>query len=78
MMQPSGGQEYAGNGVYINPYTGEILRKEIHAEIQTPTREILNWIGYIHFGTFAGHLSQVLWIVLGLTPGLLFITGMLM
>ncbi len=74
----SDGLDYAGNGVYINPYDGKILRKELHAELYTPTREILNWIGYIHFGTFGGHATRILWIVLGIVPGLLFITGMLM
>lgn len=74
----SDGLPWAGNGVYMDPHTGAVIRREVHGEIRNATRNLLDWVGYIHFGTFAGHVSRVLWIVLGAAPGLLFITGMLM
>jgi uncharacterized iron-regulated membrane protein len=32
----------------------------------------------LHFGTFAGHWSRIAWILVGLMPGVLFLTGFLM
>lgn len=71
------GLDYAGNYVYLDPYTGEVLRKVLY-EDRSIAQIVLRWFGYIHFGTFGGVATQILWVFLGLTPGALFVTGFLM
>jgi uncharacterized iron-regulated membrane protein len=38
----------------------------------------IRWIYYLHFGNFAGPKTKVLWVVLGLFPVFLFVTGAIM
>jgi uncharacterized iron-regulated membrane protein len=38
----------------------------------------LRWFYYLHFGNFAGVKTKGLWVVLGLLPPVLFITGAIM
>ena len=38
----------------------------------------IRWIYYLHFGNFAGMKTKALWVVLGLLPVLLFVTGAIM
>lgn len=38
----------------------------------------LRWIYYLHFGNFAGSKTKAVWLVLGLAPVFLFITGTIM
>ena len=38
----------------------------------------LRWIYYLHFGNFAGWKTKVVWVVLGLAPVFLFVTGGIM
>ena len=38
----------------------------------------LRWLYYLHFGNFAGNKTKALWVVLGLLPSVLFITGTIM
>jgi uncharacterized iron-regulated membrane protein len=40
--------------------------------------KIIRWFTYLHFGNFAGPKTKTLWVVLGLAPVALFITGVLM
>ncbi|HTR38851.1 MAG TPA: PepSY-associated TM helix domain-containing protein [Bryobacteraceae bacterium] len=40
--------------------------------------QIIRWFSYLHFGNFGGWLSKAAWVVLGLAPAFLFITGLLM
>jgi uncharacterized iron-regulated membrane protein len=39
---------------------------------------VLRWFYYLHFGNFAGWPVKALWVVLGLSPILLFVTGTIM
>jgi uncharacterized iron-regulated membrane protein len=39
---------------------------------------ILRWSARLHFGSFGGRVSQVAWVIIGLAPALLFITGAIM
>lgn len=39
---------------------------------------VLRWAYDLHFGDFGGHTVKVLWIVLGLAPALLLLTGLVM
>jgi uncharacterized iron-regulated membrane protein len=38
----------------------------------------IRWIYYLHFGNFAGWKTKALWVVLGLIPVFLFVTGAIM
>jgi uncharacterized iron-regulated membrane protein len=38
----------------------------------------IRWIYYLHFGNFAGWKTKTLWVVLGLLPVFLFVTGAIM
>ncbi|HTW63589.1 MAG TPA: PepSY-associated TM helix domain-containing protein [Bryobacteraceae bacterium] len=40
--------------------------------------KVIRWFSYLHFGNFGGWLSKAIWVVLGLAPAFLFVTGMLM
>ena len=40
--------------------------------------KIIRWFSFLHFGNFGGWLSKTIWVVIGLAPGFLFVTGFLM
>jgi uncharacterized iron-regulated membrane protein len=40
--------------------------------------KVIRWFSYLHFGNFSGWLSKALWVVIGLAPAFLFVTGILM
>ena len=45
---------------------------------RSPGDIFIRWIYYVHFGNFAGWQVKALWVILGLTPPFLFVTGALM
>ncbi len=63
--------------VYLDQYTGAVL--------QTAPRQgrsagdvIMDWVAPLHVGSFGGTTIRVAWLILGLVPPLLFITGFIM
>ena len=40
--------------------------------------KIIRWFSYLHFGNFGGWPSKAVWVILGLVPAFLFVTGALM
>lgn len=63
--------------VYLDQYSGAMLTPA------TPPRRstgdlIMAWVGPLHAGSFGGPGVRITWLVLGLTPSLLFVTGFLM
>ncbi|HEX5228145.1 MAG TPA: PepSY-associated TM helix domain-containing protein, partial [Bryobacteraceae bacterium] len=40
--------------------------------------EIIRWFSYLHFGNFGGWWSKTIWVIVGLAPAFLFVTGFLM
>ncbi len=44
----------------------------------SPGDKVIRWAYYLHFGNFAGNKTKALWVVLGLLPSLLFVTGTIM
>jgi len=44
----------------------------------TPGDQVIRWISYLHFGNFGGWPSKAVWVVIGLAPAVLFVTGVLM
>ena len=67
--------------VDFNPFTGNLIKKEnVNEEISRMNLwEKFNAIVYsFHVGTFAGQFSRVLYILIGLTPALLSISGFML
>jgi uncharacterized iron-regulated membrane protein len=65
------------NVVYVHPATGEVLRVTRHEQLPLGARLQRDIYG-LHFGTFWGHPSRLAWLVFGITPAILFVTGLLM
>jgi len=40
--------------------------------------QIIRWFSYLHFGNFGGWPGKALWVVIGLAPAFLFVSGVLM
>jgi uncharacterized iron-regulated membrane protein len=40
--------------------------------------KIIRWFSYLHFGNFGGWPSKALWVIIGIAPAFLFVTGVLM
>jgi uncharacterized iron-regulated membrane protein len=45
---------------------------------RTAGDQVVRWAYYLHFGNFAGNKTKALWVILGLLPSLLFVTGTIM
>jgi uncharacterized iron-regulated membrane protein len=65
------------NLVYLDQYTGAVLRVDYHANLPWGIRFVRD-VAPLHYGTFAGDWSRVLWLIIGLMPPLLFVSGSLM
>jgi uncharacterized iron-regulated membrane protein len=87
-QEPSGsvavaaiGPEFKTNGtfglMFFDRYSGKLLRSTDLRNASFAVRSLF-FIRPLHYGSFAGTPSKILWIVGGLTPGLLFWTGFLM
>jgi uncharacterized iron-regulated membrane protein len=63
--------------VYLDPATAEVLRLDLHSQQPLGVR-LQRDIYALHFGTFGGSFTRVLWVFVGLFPGVLFISGLLM
>jgi uncharacterized iron-regulated membrane protein len=73
-------QEHGQTGrsrVAIDPYSGEIL--ELKNGLNLPLyQQVLNSFEEIHYGTFAGLPTRILYVLVGVTPLILLITGLVM
>ncbi len=73
------GQEGVAAGftsVYLHPRNAQVLA------VRPPERRLagdsfMHWLIRLHFGDFGGPLVKALWVLLGLTPPLLAVTGIL-
>jgi uncharacterized iron-regulated membrane protein len=61
----------------FDQYSGRLLGDIDSRRLGFPIRAVL-FMGPLHFGTFAGNWSKIAWIVIGLSPSLLFVTGFVM
>ena len=61
----------------FDQYSGKLLNEIDSRRLGLPIRAVL-FMGPLHFGSFSGQWSKITWIVVGLTPGLLFFTGFIM
>lgn len=61
---------------YVNAYTAEVDGLDISYD--KPVDKVLRWASYLHYGNFGGPFWKSIWVVLGLAPALLAVTGGLM
>jgi uncharacterized iron-regulated membrane protein len=74
-------REGAANTAFLDPGTGAVLRLDVLREAPLGQR-VLASLGAFHFGEFGigpvGELPvKTVWVIMGLTPGALFFTGLL-
>jgi uncharacterized iron-regulated membrane protein len=67
------------------PLTSIYLDRVSGTRLQEPARGartagdlVIDWVAPLHVGNFGGNAVRVVWLVLGLSPPLLFVTGFLM
>lgn len=65
------------NWAYVDPVTAQVLRLDRFSE-QPLGVQIMRLMTPIHYGTFGGYTTRLLWVVAGLLPGILFLTSLLM
>ena len=63
--------------VYLDQYTGALLTSPSPAAASLGD-SIMAWVAPLHVGNFAGNGVRGLWMLLGLAPPLLFVTGFTM
>lgn len=68
---------YGNSAVYLDQYTGEVLRVDNALEAPVGDR-ILNSFYPLHYGTFGGFPTRILYVFVGLSPLILFITALRM
>lgn len=62
------------SGAVVQALTGEVLYRHSAREARLITKAY-NWMDPLHFGTFGGIATKVLWLLLGLASGFLSISG---
>jgi uncharacterized iron-regulated membrane protein len=69
--------QYPGNfGVYVDRYSGEARQFFPNPDNATTTNEFMqNWTGALHMGRLVGWLPRSLWLIFGVAPLLLALTG---
>ncbi len=63
--------------LYFDQFNGELVYKWDRSG-QSAGDSVMSWLGYLHVGSFGGMPIKILWVILGMTPALLFVTGSLM
>ena len=74
--RPASGRENL-TPVYLDQHTGEVLRMPSPAE-RSAGDIVVDWMAPLHVGSFGGTTIRVAWLVLGLAPPFLFVTGFIM
>jgi len=63
--------------VYIDRFSGQVLRVDRFDQLPAGAR-LVQSMAPLHYGSFGGHFTRILWIFMGLVPGVLSISGFLM
>ncbi|WP_138498271.1 PepSY-associated TM helix domain-containing protein [Nostoc sp. PA-18-2419] len=77
MKLPQENVEYGNSNVYLDQYSGKVLRVDNALKLPLGDR-VLNSFVPLHYGTFWGLPSRILYVFVGLAPLILFITGFVM
>jgi uncharacterized iron-regulated membrane protein len=63
--------------IFLNPFSGQPMQRIDSRTLPLALRAVL-YVYALHFGTFAGLTSRILWFLLGLLPAVLLVTGLIM
>jgi uncharacterized iron-regulated membrane protein len=74
---PQKSNEYGDSSVYLDQYSGKIL-KLIDGQNLSLAEKVLGSFTPLHYGTFWGLPSRILYVFVGLAPLILFVTGFVM
>ncbi|MEH2455992.1 PepSY-associated TM helix domain-containing protein [Nostoc sp.] len=74
---PQENAERGQSNVYLDQYTGKVLRIDNALKMPLGDR-VLNSFTPLHYGTFGGLSTRILYVFVGLSPLILFITGFVM
>ncbi|NEU72577.1 PepSY domain-containing protein, partial [Hassallia byssoidea VB512170] len=77
MKLPQDSSDYGDSNVYLDQYSGEVLRVDNALKMRLGSR-VLNSFTPLHYGTFGGLPTRILYVFVGLAPLILFLTGFLM
>ncbi|MDZ8032219.1 PepSY-associated TM helix domain-containing protein [Nostoc sp. DedSLP04] len=77
MKLPQENIEYGNSNVYLDQYSGKVLRVDNALKLSLGDR-VLNSFVPLHYGTFWGLPSRILYVFVGVAPLILFITGFVM
>lgn len=77
MKLPQEREEYGKSNVYLDQYSGQVLRVDNSLKASLGDK-ILNSFEPLHYGTFGGLPTRILYVFVGLAPLILFITGFVM
>lgn len=74
---PQENAECGQSNVYLDQYTGKVLRVDNSLKMPLGDR-VLNSFTSLHYGTFGGLYTRILYVFVGLSPLILFISGFVM
>lgn len=74
---PQETEEHGRSEVYLDQYNGEILQLKNGLSLPLGDR-VLNTFDPLHYGTFGGVGTQIIYVFVGLAPLVLFISGLVM
>ena len=77
MKLPQESSDYGDSNVYLDQYTGEVLRVDNALKLALGSA-VLNSFTPLHYGTFGGLPTRILYVFVGLAPLVLFITAFMM
>ncbi|MEH1943698.1 MAG: PepSY-associated TM helix domain-containing protein [Nostoc sp.] len=77
MKLPQESSDYGDSNVYLDQYSGKVLRVDNALKMPLGDR-VLNSFTPLHYGTFGGLPTRILYMFVGLTPLILFVTGFVM
>jgi uncharacterized iron-regulated membrane protein len=63
--------------VYLDQYTGALLATQ-DSTPKTAGDLVMAWISPLHVGNFGGMPIRIVWLVVGLAPAVLFVTGFIL
>jgi uncharacterized iron-regulated membrane protein len=69
--------DYGNSNVYLDPYSGQVLRVDNALHLSLGDR-VLNAFTPLHYGTFGGLPTRIIYVFVGFAPLILFITGFVM
>ena len=72
---PAGGADLTS--VYLDQFTGAVLTEPAKTP-RTAGDLVMAWVAPLHVGNFAGNAVRVAWLMFGLAPPVLFVTGFMM